>query len=59
MLIYLDDVCEVVKAKCRAAGRPPPNADDLCAGVMEGAVERVRPKMTAVVAIMADLLPIM
>ena len=33
--------------------------DDLCAGVMEGAVERVRPKIMAVVAIMADLLPIM
>jgi copper/silver efflux system protein len=33
--------------------------DDLYAAVMEGAVERVRPKMMTVVAIMAGLLPIM
>jgi Cu(I)/Ag(I) efflux system membrane protein CusA/SilA len=32
---------------------------DLYAAVMEGAVERVRPKMMTVVAIMAGLLPIM
>ena len=32
---------------------------DLYAAVMEGAVDRVRPKMMTVVAIMAGLLPIM
>ena len=36
-----------------------PGAADLYAAVMEGAVERVRPKMMTVVAIMAGLLPIM
>jgi Cu(I)/Ag(I) efflux system membrane protein CusA/SilA len=34
-------------------------AAELYAAVMEGAVERVRPKMMTVVAIMAGLLPIM
>jgi Cu(I)/Ag(I) efflux system membrane protein CusA/SilA len=58
MLIYLDHAWEAVKVKCRAAGREP-TADDLYAAVMEGAVERVRPKMMTVVAIMAGLLPIM
>src|SRR5207237_8878877 len=33
--------------------------NDLCDDIMEGAVERVRPKMMTVVAIMAGLLPIM
>ena len=33
--------------------------DDLYAAIMEGAVERVRPKMMTVVAIMAGLLPIL
>ena len=58
MLIYLDHAWEDVKKKCRASGRTP-NATDLYAAVMEGAVERVRPKMMTVVAIMAGLLPIM
>ncbi|MDP2818858.1 MAG: efflux RND transporter permease subunit [Polaromonas sp.] len=58
MLIYLDHAWEAVKAKCRASGATP-NAADLYAAVMEGAVERVRPKMMTVVAIMAGLLPIM
>ena len=58
MLIYLDHAWEEVKAQCRAADRTP-DADDLYAAVMEGAVERVRPKMMTVVAIMAGLLPIM
>ena len=52
MLIYLDHAWEAVKVKCRAAGREP-TVDDLYAAVMEGAVERVRPKMMTVVAIMA------
>jgi len=58
MLIYLDHAWEDVKTKCREAGRTP-NATDLYAAIMEGAVERVRPKMMTVVAIMAGLLPIM
>ena len=58
MLIYLDQAWEEVKSTCRAAARAP-NTADLYAAVMEGAVERVRPKMMTVVAIMAGLLPIM
>ena len=58
MLIYLDHAWEAVKVTCRAAGRAPTVAD-LYAAVMEGAVERVRPKMMTVVAIMAGLLPIL
>jgi Cu(I)/Ag(I) efflux system membrane protein CusA/SilA len=58
MLIYLDHAWEDVKAACRNAGREPA-AVDLYAAVMEGAVERVRPKMMTVVAIMAGLLPIL
>jgi Cu(I)/Ag(I) efflux system membrane protein CusA/SilA len=58
MLIYLDHAWEDVKAKCRASGTIP-NAADLYEAVMEGAVERVRPKMMTVVAIMAGLLPIL
>lgn len=58
MLIYLDHAWRKVKAECLEAGRTP-SAADLYAAVMEGAVERVRPKMMTVVAIMAGLLPIM
>ncbi|MBS0352352.1 MAG: efflux RND transporter permease subunit [Proteobacteria bacterium] len=58
MLIYLDHAWEAVKAKCRTEGRTP-HVGDLYEAVMEGAVERVRPKMMTVVAIMAGLLPIM
>jgi Cu(I)/Ag(I) efflux system membrane protein CusA/SilA len=58
MLIYLDHAWEAIKVKCRAEGREPGVAD-LYEAVMEGAVERVRPKMMTVVAIMAGLLPIM
>ncbi|MBK5205132.1 MAG: efflux RND transporter permease subunit [Polaromonas sp.] len=58
MLIYLDQAWEEAKAKCRESGTKP-NARDLYGAVMEGAVERVRPKMMTVVAIMAGLLPIM
>ena len=58
MLIYLDHAWEAIKTRCRAAGREP-GAADLYAAVMEGAVERVRPKMMTVVAIMAGLLPIL
>jgi copper/silver efflux system protein len=58
MLIYLDHAWEEIKEKHAAKGGKPGVAD-LYAAVMEGAVERVRPKMMTVVAIMAGLLPIM
>jgi len=58
MLIYLDHAWEAVQRRCREQGREP-DADDLYGAVMEGAVERVRPKMMTVVAIMAGLLPIL
>ena len=58
MLIYLDHAWEQVKKNCHESGRMP-TAADLYEAVMEGAVERVRPKMMTVVAIMAGLLPIL
>ena len=58
MLIYLDHAWEELKAKRRTEGASPGVAD-LYEAVMEGAVERVRPKMMTVVAIMAGLLPIL
>jgi copper/silver efflux system protein len=58
MLIYLDHAWEAIKAR-RAAEGGKATAADLYAAIMEGAVERVRPKMMTVVAIMAGLLPIM
>ena len=58
MLIYLDHAWEAIRRK-RAAEGSQPSMGDLYAAVMEGAVERVRPKMMTVVAIMAGLLPIM
>jgi Cu(I)/Ag(I) efflux system membrane protein CusA/SilA len=54
MLIYLDHAW----AAQTAAGRRP-TLTDLYAAVVEGAVERVRPKMMTVTAIMAGLLPIL
>ncbi len=58
MLIYLDHALKDLKAKREAEGRAFTRAD-LYEAIMEGAVERVRPKMMTVVAIMAGLLPIM
>jgi len=58
MLIYLDHAWEALKSQRQAEGRTPSVAD-LYAAIMEGAVERVRPKMMTVVAIMAGLLPIL
>ncbi len=58
MLIYLDRAWQEIRARCVAEGRAL-NRDDLHAAIMVGAVERVRPKMMTVVAIMAGLLPIM
>jgi Cu(I)/Ag(I) efflux system membrane protein CusA/SilA len=54
MLIYLDQAW----AAQHAEGRNP-TLRDLYESVMEGAVDRVRPKMMTVTAIMAGLLPIM
>ena len=58
MLIYLDHALDNRAAQRRAEGRSL-DASDLQEAIIEGAVERVRPKMMTVVAIMAGLLPIM
>ena len=58
MLIYLNQSLEQVRARRHAEGREV-SRNDLHDAIMEGAVERVRPKMMTVVAIMAGLLPIM
>jgi Cu(I)/Ag(I) efflux system membrane protein CusA/SilA len=58
MLNYLDHAWRDVSRRRAAEGRTPSVAD-LYAAVTHGAVERVRPKMMTVVAIMAGLLPIM
>jgi len=58
MLIYLDHAWHKQKLKRETEGGQLSLAD-LYEAVMEGAVERVRPKMMTVVAIMAGLLPIM
>ena len=58
MLLYLDHALEDAKARCAAGGRTL-SAIDLHRAIVSGAVERVRPKMMTVVAIMAGLLPIM
>jgi Cu(I)/Ag(I) efflux system membrane protein CusA/SilA len=58
MLIYLDHALTDVNARCAAEKRAF-TRDDLHAAIMFGAVERVRPKMMTVVAIMAGLLPIL
>jgi Cu(I)/Ag(I) efflux system membrane protein CusA/SilA len=56
MLIYLNHA--FAETQARSAGRPV-TREDLYDAIMVGAVERVRPKMMTVVAIMAGLLPIM
>ena len=58
MLIYLDHALAEIKAK-RAASGGEFTHDDLYEAIMKGAVERVRPKMMTVAAIIAGLLPIM
>lgn len=58
MLIYLDNALASLKRQREIEGKTF-TRDDLHAAIMSGAVERVRPKMMAVVAIMAGLLPIM
>jgi Cu(I)/Ag(I) efflux system membrane protein CusA/SilA len=58
MLIYLDNALKEMIEWRTTEGQNLTRAD-LYAAVMEGAVERVRPKMMTVVAIMAGLLPIL
>jgi len=58
MLIYLDQAWSEQRHKAEAAGAHLTRAD-LHHAIMEGAVERVRPKMMTVVAIMAGLIPIL
>jgi Cu(I)/Ag(I) efflux system membrane protein CusA/SilA len=58
MLIYLDSAVKELRDQRTAEGRAF-TAGDLYAATMAGAVERVRPKMMTVCAIMAGLLPIM
>ncbi|MSP00458.1 MAG: efflux RND transporter permease subunit [Acetobacteraceae bacterium] len=58
MLIYLDHALQSARGKADMEGRTL-NRDDLRAAIMEGAVERVRPKMMTVTAILAGLMPIL
>jgi Cu(I)/Ag(I) efflux system membrane protein CusA/SilA len=72
MLIYLEKAWQDKLAECarHPLPNPPPEGEganparlpsreDLVDAIMHGAVERVRPKMMTVVAIMAGLLPIL
>ena len=58
MLIYLDHALTERRARCASEGRVLTRAD-LRVAIMAGAVERVRPKMMTVTAIIAGLLPIL
>jgi copper/silver efflux system protein len=58
MLIYLDGALTEMRERREREGRAL-SRQDLYAAIMEGAVDRVRPKMMTVVAIMAGLLPIL
>ena len=58
MLLYLDQALAETRRTCEREGRPITQAD-IRAAIMAGAVDRVRPKMMTVTAIMAGLLPIL
>jgi Cu(I)/Ag(I) efflux system membrane protein CusA/SilA len=58
MLIYLDQALKERREEAAHQGRTV-TREELYDAIIEGAVERVRPKMMTVVAIMAGLLPIM
>ena len=58
MLIYLDQAMRELQATRMSEGAPFTRAD-LQQAIMTGAVDRVRPKMMTVTAIMAGLLPIL
>jgi Cu(I)/Ag(I) efflux system membrane protein CusA/SilA len=58
MLIYLDQALAELQDERLKQGQPLTRSD-LYSAIMIGAVERVRPKMMTVVAIMAGLIPIL
>jgi len=58
MLLYLDRALAAERDRCQSLGQQL-TAANLRGAIMEGAVERVRPKMMTVTAIMAGLLPIL
>ena len=58
MLIYLDTSWKNIQEECRLSGRTP-GIGELHRAIMEGAVERVRPKMMTVAMDIVGLLPIM
>ncbi|MFA6014886.1 MAG: CusA/CzcA family heavy metal efflux RND transporter [Gallionellaceae bacterium] len=58
MLVYLEHAWREQQSRCTAKNKPASLAD-LYRAVMHGAVERVRPKLMTVAAIMAGLLPIL
>ena len=58
MLLYLGHARDHLNANCQDAGRTP-TLRELHDAIRSGAVDRVRPKMMTVVAIIAGLLPIM
>ena len=58
MLMYLDQAMNELRDRRRVEGKAFTRSD-LNEAIMVGAVDRVRPKMMTVVAIMAGLLPIM
>ena len=58
MIIYLQNALAEWKHRAREEGRNFSKAD-LHGAIMEGAVDRVRPKMMTVAAIMAGLVPIL
>ena len=58
MLIYLDQALREARERCLAQGRAF-TREDLRAAIMAAAVERVRPKMMTVTAIIAGLVPIL
>jgi Cu(I)/Ag(I) efflux system membrane protein CusA/SilA len=58
MLIYLDQALTEISRQRQAEGAAL-SRTDLRRAIMSGAVERVRPKMMTVVAIMAGLMPIL
>ena len=58
MLVYLEQAWQQKEVECKAQKQLMAPAD-LYMAIMEGAVQRVRPKMMTVCSIMAGLLPIM
>jgi copper/silver efflux system protein len=58
MLVYLDNAWKSIRAVRAAEGREP-TMRDLYRAVMEGAVDRVRPKLMTAISTMAGLMPIL